>query len=72
MRHEWSREGLNFASTASGLAPKPLVTGADLIAAGLEPGARFGQMLDQLYDAQLEGGSRPLQRGLEMAKSILL
>ena len=66
------QEVAELASTASGLAPKPLVTGADLIAAGLEPGPGFGQMLDQLYDAQLEGRIKTPAEGLEMAKSILL
>ncbi len=35
------------------VAPPPLVTGEDLIAAGLQPGPRFKQILDTLYDAQL-------------------
>jgi hypothetical protein len=43
------------ALRAEGVAPEPLLTGADLIAAGLEPGPRFGQLLEQAYDAQLEG-----------------
>ena len=42
------------------LKPAPLVTGADLIAEGYEPGPRFGEMLAAVEDAQLEGrvGSR--------------
>jgi hypothetical protein len=38
-----------------GLAPEPLLSGEDLIAAGLKPGPRFGQLLEKAYDAQLEG-----------------
>jgi tRNA nucleotidyltransferase/poly(A) polymerase len=38
-----------------GVAPKPLLTGEDLIAAGLEPGPRYGTLLEAAYDAQLEG-----------------
>jgi len=34
--------------------PEPWVKGADLIAAGLEPGPRFGAILQRAYDAQLE------------------
>ncbi|MBB6428743.1 CCA tRNA nucleotidyltransferase [Algisphaera agarilytica] len=38
-----------------GLAPAPLVDGADLIAMQLKPGPLFKTLLDQVYDAQLEG-----------------
>ena len=37
------------------LAPPPLLTGADLIAAGRKPGPMFKRMLDAAYDAQLDG-----------------
>ncbi|MBP7934480.1 MAG: CCA tRNA nucleotidyltransferase [Phycisphaerae bacterium] len=37
------------------IAPPPLTTGQDLIDLGLEPGPRFKAILDQLYDAQLNG-----------------
>ncbi len=38
-----------------GIAPPPLIDGSDLIAAGLKPGPIFGEMLWDIYDAQLEG-----------------
>jgi poly(A) polymerase len=38
-----------------GVAPAPLITGDDLVAAGLSPGPRFKRLLDAAYDAQLEG-----------------
>ena len=41
--------------TAEHLQPAPLLTGADLIGMGYEPGPRFSQMLALLEDAQLEG-----------------
>lgn len=44
-----------LAGEPGGLAPAPLVTGDDLIAAGLTPGPRFGKWLEDAYDAQLEG-----------------
>ncbi len=46
--------------TAEHLQPEPLVTGADLIGMGYDPGPRFSQILRALEDAQLEGrvGSR--------------
>ena len=38
-----------------GVAPTPLVSGDDLVAMGFEPGPRFGTLLSEAYDAQLEG-----------------
>ncbi len=38
-----------------GLCPKPMVTGADLIGLGLDPGPMFKRVLDEVYDQQLEG-----------------
>jgi len=40
---------------AAPLIPPPLVTGRDLIAMGLEPGPRFGEILDFVQTEQLEG-----------------
>ena len=37
------------------LKPEPLLTGADLIAAGYIPGRRFSVILAAVEDAQLEG-----------------
>ena len=39
---------------AEGVAPPPLMTGDDLVAMGLPPGPRLGQLLWTLYDLQLE------------------
>ena len=36
-------------------APKPILQGRDLIAAGLKPSPRFGEILSRAYDAQLSG-----------------
>jgi len=44
-----------LSTTAGGLSPPALVTGDDLIRAGLRPGREFGSWLDAAYDAQLEG-----------------
>ena len=40
---------------AEEIRPKPLVTGADLIALGHEPGPRFKEILAAVEDQQLEG-----------------
>ncbi len=50
------------------LAPVPLLTGADLIAAGLKPGPEFKQMLDRSYDAQLDGAVRTTEDALKFLR----
>jgi poly(A) polymerase len=40
--------------TGDEIKPAPLITGADLIAAGYRPGPRFGEILSAVEDAQLE------------------
>ncbi len=49
------RELRALAQTPGGVAPPPLVTGDDLIAAGLPASPAFGRWLEQAYDEQLEG-----------------
>lgn len=51
----------SLSSHAGGLAPAPLVTGDDLVAAGFAPGPRFKGVLEEVYDQQLSGtlDSRP-------------
>ena len=39
---------------SQGVAPVPLLSGDDLIQLGLQPGPKFKQILDDVYDAQLE------------------
>jgi len=53
-----SAEVVELARDGIGLAPRGLVTGDDLIAAGLAPGPSFGRWLELAYDAQLEGRLR--------------
>lgn len=43
------------AFPADQIAPPPLVTGDDLVSAGLPPGKMFKTVLDAVYDLQLEG-----------------
>lgn len=49
------------------LNPPPLVTGDDLVAAGLAPGPRLGQLLDRLRDAQLEGHLHTREDAIQLA-----
>ena len=54
-RHAIVRARLDeLKATPSGLAPDPLLRGEDLIGLGVEPGPRFGEVLDGIYDLQLE------------------
>ncbi|MEI7899102.1 MAG: CCA tRNA nucleotidyltransferase [bacterium] len=41
--------------TSEPVLPEPLVHGRDLIAWGVPPGPEMGRLLNELYDAQLEG-----------------
>jgi poly(A) polymerase len=50
------------------LKPPPLITGADLIAEGYEPGPRFAEMLAAVEDAQLEGRVRTREEAMAMVR----
>jgi poly(A) polymerase len=52
------------------LKPAPLVTGADLIAAGYQPGPRFAKMLAAVEDAQLEGRAGSRDEALAMVNEM--
>lgn len=55
--YEWAVAALD-ALRRERPAPAPLLTGDDLIALGYRPGPRFREMLDAVFDAQLEGRVR--------------
>lgn len=44
--------------------PAPLVRGRDLIAAGVAPGPRLGEMLRRAYEAQLDGVFSTVEEGV--------
>jgi poly(A) polymerase len=58
-------------ASAEDLNPPPLLTGADLIAAGLEPGPRFKPLLDAIRDAQLNGEVRTRDEALAALRRLL-
>jgi hypothetical protein len=62
------RQVLALAETE--IAPPPLITGDDLVGLGLKPGPLFKQVLDAVYDAQLEGGLRDKPAALELARAL--
>ena len=57
-----------FAGTD--VAPPPLITGDDLVAAGMTPGPLFRRVLERVYDAQLEGRVRTRDEAMTMAMSL--
>jgi poly(A) polymerase len=51
-------------------APPPLISGDDLTAAGLTPGPLFKRVLDQVYDAQLEGRVATKEQAMNLALEL--
>jgi poly(A) polymerase len=54
----------------SDFAPAPLISGEDLLAAGLVAGPLFKQILHEVYDAQLEEKISTRQQAMAMAMEI--
>lgn len=50
--------------------PPPLISGDDLIRAGLSPGARFKELLELVRDAQLEGRARTREEALALVNRL--
>ena len=50
--------------------PTPLISGRDLIEMGLEPGPAFREILDQVYDAQLESRVTTKDDALALARKV--
>ena len=53
------------------LIPPPLITGRDLIAAGLQPGPHFKKLLDSAQALQLEGGLKTREDALAWLREEL-
>jgi tRNA nucleotidyltransferase (CCA-adding enzyme) len=51
--------------------PEPLVKGRHLLALGLTPGPRVGEVLRQIYEKQLDGSITTLDQGLELAGKLV-
>lgn len=50
--------------------PKPVLQGRDLIALGWKPGPHFKSILNQVYEAQLEGDIEDRKGGLKLAQQL--
>jgi tRNA nucleotidyltransferase (CCA-adding enzyme) len=51
--------------------PTPLVMGRHLLALGLLPGPRIGEILKQIYERQLDGDVQTVDEGLALARGII-
>ncbi|PYK31299.1 MAG: phosphohydrolase [Verrucomicrobia bacterium] len=51
------------------IIPPPLVRGNDLIAMGMKPGPKFGEILEAVETRQLEGALKDRQQALDWVKS---
>lgn len=60
-----------LASDGIGISPEPLITGDDLIRAGVAPGPAMGAALRAIYDRQLEGAVRSCDEALKLAAEII-
>jgi poly(A) polymerase len=64
-------EGLLAQWTPADLDPIPLMTGADLVAMGLEPGPLFKRLLDAVRESQLEGTIHTQMEALDLVRRLL-
>jgi poly(A) polymerase len=55
---------------AEQIRPQPLLTGADLIAAGYKPGPIFKDLLTAAEDAQLDGSISTKEEAMGLVKSM--
>jgi tRNA nucleotidyltransferase (CCA-adding enzyme) len=51
--------------------PAPLLLGRHLLALGMTPGPRVGEVLKQVYEKQLDGEVRTVEEAIETAKPLL-
>jgi tRNA nucleotidyltransferase (CCA-adding enzyme) len=51
--------------------PKPLVLGRHLLALGMTPGPKVGQILRQVYERQLDGEITTTEQGIDLARTLI-
>ncbi|MEQ1573798.1 MAG: hypothetical protein ABL993_06080, partial [Vicinamibacterales bacterium] len=51
--------------------PEPLLKGRDLLALGMSPGPRVGEVLKAVYERQLDGEIRTIDEGISVAREII-
>jgi poly(A) polymerase len=65
--YEFAKEKFH-ALPAEQIRPTPLITGADLIAAGYQPGPLFKELLTAVEDAQLDGSISTKEEAMELVR----
>jgi poly(A) polymerase len=65
--YEFAKEKF-YTLPAEQIRPQPLITGADLIAAGYEPGPKFKELLTAVEDAQLDGSISTKEEAMELVR----
>jgi tRNA nucleotidyltransferase (CCA-adding enzyme) len=68
---EWLLERAKLLNVASH-APVPIVMGRHLLDLGIQPGPEMGRVLDDCYEAQLDGLISTLEEGLTYVRSQLV
>ncbi|MEM7622049.1 MAG: hypothetical protein AAF235_02480, partial [Planctomycetota bacterium] len=63
-------EAQALARTHGGIQPPPLVNGDDLVTLGIAEGPAIGNILTQIYDAQLEGACRSFDDAITLAREL--
>jgi len=61
-----------FEHDGIGLSPEPLITGQTLIDMGHTPGQTFKEVLDRVYDAQLEGKIVSFESARNLAQELFV
>ena len=51
--------------------PPPLLMGRHLLALGLSPGPRIGELIKQVYEKQLDGEIATVEEAIELAKRLV-
>ena len=51
--------------------PKPILLGRHLLALGLKPGPRIGEILRAVYERQLDGAVTSVDEGIALAEQLL-
>ena len=62
----------SMSNDGVGLNPEPLITGQDLIDLGESPGRALKEILDEIYDSQLEGGVKSTDNARNLAKELFV
>ena len=64
----WGAAGAGAAGLA---AAAMLLLGRHLLALGLTPGPRVGEILKQVYEKQLDGEVATIEAGIELARGLI-